>query len=183
LFLLGIAIAAQINQLCISIAIIASLLLAFYATMFSRAGLVGNIVVAFETGFLFVFGEAVTGTLFSPVISSLFLLALVSTLARELYKDIEDVKADRGFRRTLPIKIGAKATNIVAAVVILGAVVLSYLPFQAGMGVYYLPVVALADLYLLFIVKKGFEKKYSFCAKHVKYAQALVLVAFLVGMV
>ncbi|MBN3037647.1 MAG: UbiA family prenyltransferase [Candidatus Diapherotrites archaeon] len=181
LFAAGIAACFAVNVLCGIIGSFTALLLALYAIDLSKKPLVGNAIVAWSTGLTIVFGEAASGTLASPIIIVLFAMAFFSTMGRELYKSIEDMKEDKGVRKTLPLILGSNMTLAVAAVFVLLAIIMSPLPYWLGFGIPYLAAVAVVDAYFALIVSKSFKKEYAFCAKHMKLAQALALAAFAAG--
>lgn len=120
--------------------LIVSGLLYFYSVTYKRQFLIGNIVVALMTAMvplLVVLFEATpvfryysVSTVSFPGVSLLFfwvggfaLFAFLTTLIREIIKDLEDFEGDSTFgRNTLPIVAGTTATKII--VEILSAVTL-----------------------------------------------------------
>ena len=183
LFGIGVYIASKINGLCFFIAIFSSILLMLYSWMLARIPLIGNSIVALNTGLTFVFGEAAaTGNGFSLNISILFTLAFLSTLAREIYKDIEDVEGDKISRKTLPMVVGRVPSQVIASAAIILSIVASPVPFLMGtLNTKYLIGVAIANALFAYIafasILKG--KVYS---KELKIAQLIALLAFLAGM-
>jgi 4-hydroxybenzoate polyprenyltransferase len=111
-------------------------LLYFYSVSYKRQFLIGNIVIAFLTAlvpFLVVIFDAPTiykfyssTTTSFPGVSLLFfwvggfaLFAFLTTLIREIVKDIEDFEGDSTYgRNTLPIVAGILTSKIVVAVLI-----------------------------------------------------------------
>ncbi len=120
-------------------------LLYFYSASYKRQFLVGNIIVAVLTGMvpmLVVLFEA--PALFSyygfnlhdaPDIAIIFywvggfsLFAFLTTLTREIIKDIEDFEGDIAYgRNTIPVVIGILASRIVAISLIIVTVAALYL--------------------------------------------------------
>ncbi|MFQ5553503.1 MAG: geranylgeranylglycerol-phosphate geranylgeranyltransferase, partial [Thermoplasmata archaeon] len=127
-------------------------LMGSYEWVFKRAGLRGNLLIAWLVASLFLFGGlAVYRDLLALVpVLVLALLAFLATLAREIVKDIEDVAGDTD-RTTLPMHIGIPGASRVAAASFVLAVGLSVLPpaFQL-LGFAYLPVVLLADAIFIY---------------------------------
>jgi 4-hydroxybenzoate polyprenyltransferase len=116
--------------------IMVSGLLYFYSVSYKRQFLIGNIVIAFLTAlvpFLVVIFDApsiyryysATAVSFAGVsllffwVGGFALFAFLTTLIREIVKDIEDYEGDSTFgRNTLPIVAGIMASKIVADVLI-----------------------------------------------------------------
>lgn len=79
-----------------------ALLLWIYESLAKRHGLPGNLLVAFLVASTFAFGAyAVAGWPGIEAALPLAIMAALATLAREIIKDVEDMEADRGHRRTL----------------------------------------------------------------------------------
>ncbi len=183
LFIVGIGLAGLVNNLVLGIAIIASALLYTYAETTSKKKFIGNAVVAASTGLTFIFGEAVTGTVGSPVVILLALVAFYSTWAREIYKDIEDMKADKGHRETLPLKEGIVPSAAIAGIMLVVAVAITPVPFFLGiMGFSYLILIGLVDACFLGIafsaVFQRKERKFHTYASMIKFLQAVALLGF-----
>ena len=102
LFLVGILIAFFINPLTFAIAIIFSFLLILYASVLYRIKYLGNIIVAAGTAFTFIYGASVTGNI--PALIIVFAIsAFFANMAREITKDFQDLKKDKGFKKTMPM--------------------------------------------------------------------------------
>lgn len=188
LFIIGLGLAGLVNLLALGIAVIASVLLFAYAETLSRHKHVGNAVVALSTGLTFVFGEAVTGSIGSPVVVILAFIALFSSWAREIYKDIEDMRADRRHRLTLPLAEGIVHSSAIAGAFLLIAVALTPIPFFLGLlPVQYLTIICAVDLGLLAIALTApFEKtpaRFHTYGSAVKLLQGLALVGFFTGII
>jgi len=118
-------------------------LLYFYSTTYKRQFLIGNLIVAFLTAlvpFMVVICDALpinraySGSAVSfPGVSLLFywvggfaFFAFLTTLIREIIKDMEDYEGDQSFgRRTLPVVSGLLTTRII--IIILSVITLSLL--------------------------------------------------------
>jgi len=123
-------------------------LLYFYSVTYKRQFLIGNIVIAFLTAlvpFLVVIFDApsiyryyLSASTSFPGVSLLFfwvggfaLFAFLTTLIREIVKDIEDYEGDRTYgRRTLPVVAGIMASKIVANVIIVVTICALYFVWQ-----------------------------------------------------
>jgi len=179
LFLAGCLLAAVVNQLCLAIGILNSVLLFLYARNLKTTPLAGNLCVAYLTGSTFLFGGAAFGLqgLYMNLVP--FSLSALATMSREIAKDIEDLAGDRqGGARTLPILAGEKISAALAALFSLVAVVLS---FFAPFGPAYLAIVAVADVLLLWSTAKIIKGDSSGAQKALKQGMAVALVAFLLG--
>lgn len=105
-------------------------LLWFYSTTFKREFLIGNLIVAVLTGMV----PLIVG-IFEPKIyetshsSFNFILgygffAFIVSIAREIIKDMEDIKGDAALNcRTVPIVMGVKGGKIISSVFLVGIMV------------------------------------------------------------
>jgi geranylgeranylglycerol-phosphate geranylgeranyltransferase len=183
LFILGIGLANMINLIVLTIAILASVLLFTYAETISKIKYIGNSIVALSTGLTFILGESITGHIGSPVIIVLALLAIYSTWAREIYKDIEDMKADKNHRDTLPLKEGIVHSAAIAGMFLIISVALTPIPlFLELMPVQYLLIISSVDLAFIWIafsaVFKKKPKTFHLYATAIKLLQFLALIGF-----
>jgi len=113
-------------------------LLWFYSTTYKRQFLIGNLLVAFLTGLVpfmvALFEIPVLIDTYSTVmadfdinlnhilvwIGGFSFFAFITTLIRELVKDMEDFEGDNAYgRRSLPIVLGLKISKIIVLVLIL----------------------------------------------------------------
>jgi geranylgeranylglycerol-phosphate geranylgeranyltransferase len=111
-------------------------------------GFVGNWVVGFLTGMVFLYGGAAAG---NPLILAPFgAMAILATVSREVIKDMEDVAGDVG-RSTLPMTRGMGVSGGVARGAVGLAIALSAVPFLwflrwgSVVGIIYLVLVLAAD--------------------------------------
>jgi geranylgeranylglycerol-phosphate geranylgeranyltransferase len=177
LFAAGCILAGLVNQICLAVAALNSVLLFFYARNLKATPLVGNLCVAYLTGSTFLFGGAAQGI--SGMEANLVPagLSFLATMSREIAKDIEDMEGDRkGGAKTLPILAGEKISAALAAAFALAGMVLSYLP---PFGTAYLLIVTAADLFLLSSVWKIIKGDASGSQKALKMGMAVALLAFL----
>lgn len=183
LFVVGIVLSYFINMMAFVVALIAAVLLFLYGKDLSKKVFTGNLIVAVNTGLTFVFGAAVVGNLFVSEVIALAGMALFATLAREIYKSIQDMKEDKGVRETLPMKIGVSKSTLIAAFALVTAVVLSPIPYWSGaFGDTYLILVGLVDIGLLYTAFNGLKsKEFAREAHYCKIFQFAALIAFLVG--
>jgi len=183
LFLIGIILSYFVNFMTFAIAIVAAVLLFGYAAYFAKKVFSGNLVVAVNTGLTFVFGAAVVGEVFLSEVIALAGMALFATLAREIYKDIQDIAEDKKTRRTLPMEIGKSKSTLIAAFALVTAVMLSPIPYLAGIfGYTYLLLITLVDIGFLYTAYTGSKSgDYGKEAKYCKLLQFGALIAFIIG--
>jgi geranylgeranylglycerol-phosphate geranylgeranyltransferase len=183
LFGLAVACALALPTLAIAIAVVNLLALVAYTELFKGLPGVGNAVVAYLGGSTFLFGgAAVDGRAGLAATVVLWLLAAVSTLTREIIKDVEDVAGDReeGLH-TLPIAIGERRALQVALGLLVVAVLASPLPYLwATFGPAYLAVVLPADAVMLYAAVESFDDPTA-GQSHIKYGMFLAAAAFVVG--
>jgi geranylgeranylglycerol-phosphate geranylgeranyltransferase len=119
-----------------------------YEFRFKAEGFAGNLLVAFLTGAVFLFGGAAVGRLLAVV--PFALMAFLATLRREVIKDMEDATGDLD-RRTLPRTRGMRVSGLVARISAALAILLSPIPIftflsgLSGAGIMYLALVVAAD--------------------------------------
>ncbi|MFC7215124.1 geranylgeranylglycerol-phosphate geranylgeranyltransferase [Saliphagus sp. GCM10025334] len=180
MFLAAVAFAITLPPIAIAIAVINLLALITYTEYFKGLPGIGNALVAYLVGSTFLFGAAAVGDIRAAVV--LFLLAGVSTLTREIIKDVEDVDGDReeGLN-TLPIAIGERPALHVATVLLVVAVMASPVPYLNGyFGLAYLLVVVPADLVMLYAAVESYRNPTA-GQSHLKYGMFLAALAFIVG--
>ncbi len=132
------------------IALITSILMFYYAYSLKKKFLIGNLVISFLTGLTFVFGGVIVG----EILTSIFLgfYPFLTTLAREIVKDMEDVEGDRiEGATTLPIISGMRISSIIAASFLIFASLSSPALYYLGiLSVFYLPLLIIAVLIFLY---------------------------------
>jgi geranylgeranylglycerol-phosphate geranylgeranyltransferase len=181
LFTVAVASALLLPWLAVGIAVVNLLALVAYTKLFKGLPGVGNVVVAYLTGSTFLFGWAAVGGQPGEV-AVLATLAALSTFAREVIKDVEDVVGDReeGLR-TLPIAHGETPALALAVIVLAAAVLASPAPYLLGtFGAAYLVVVVPADAVMLYAAYESFGDATA-GQTHLKYGTYLAAAAFVVG--
>jgi len=183
LFIAAIVVSLFINFAAFGLVLLSLALMIAYEERFKASGWSGNLLIAWLVGSLFLFaGLCVYEGRPRPlqIAASLAVLAGLSTVGREIVKDIEDVAGDVG-RTTLPKQRGVPFATSAARAVLVLAVALSVLPVLVGiLTAWYVPVVALADVvfaYAAAIARHSPAKS----ERAMKAAMAIALVAFLVG--
>lgn len=172
------------NMICFAIALINSIVLYLYAKKYKRNKIIGNLIVAYLTGSIFIFGGASVGNVEITLI--LFLCALFATWSREIIKDYEDLDGDKSEGViSLPIKYG-KNSIFVAIGFLLCSILLSPLPYILGMfGAPYLMAIMICNvLFILAVLKllKNPSKEIAgSSSKYIKIIMNLVLLSFVIG--
>ncbi|MEI7827861.1 MAG: geranylgeranylglycerol-phosphate geranylgeranyltransferase [Euryarchaeota archaeon] len=180
LLLLGVAASVFINPMCFGLATLNAALLVLYSWKLKQSALIGNLLVGYLTGSVFLFGGAAISTIFIPGV--LFLSATLAITSREIVKDVEDLTGDkRAGASTLPIRYGVTPSLTAAAFFMLAAVAISPLPFIiSALGYVYLGIVFVADVILLYGVALS-RSAPSTASKLMKYGMLVVLVAYVLG--
>ncbi|MFZ0830838.1 MAG: geranylgeranylglycerol-phosphate geranylgeranyltransferase [Thermoplasmata archaeon] len=152
-----------------------------YEFRFKSAGFGGNLLVAFLTGLVFLYGGAASGM---PLAVLPFgFMAFFATLSREVIKDMEDLAGDVN-RRTLPRVRGMAFASCVARGAVATALALSVLPLfvllpiDSVAGIMYAGLVLVADA--LFVVSVFWLPAHLHSEQTLsKGAMAVALLAFL----
>jgi len=198
LFPLGLICSYFVNLTCFVIALITALLSVLYDAKMKKIKLVGNFYIAYIMAIPFVFGGAAVlkNNTFSleninPVIYVIALIAFLAGSGREIMKDVMDFEGDKEHGvRSFPKYMGARWSNIIAALFYIAAIVLSFLPYSLSnynlyyRNNYYLSLVFITDVMLLttslhLIFKK--QPRLKIYRKFTLFAIFMGLIAFLLG--
>lgn len=182
LFIVTLIFAFLINNVAFIIVIANMVVMISYEIFFKAKGAAGNITISWLTGTTFLFGGAAVLAVEKTII--LAILAFLATFGREIAKDIEDVKGDRG-RFTLPMSIGEKNAGIIASSSIFTGILLSPLPPLLGLfpekgSFFYGIIITIADaifIYCIFLLLRGKNS----ASMPIKGAMLIALIAFLAG--
>ena len=160
-------------------------ILIWYAKTLKRTILLGNLSIAYLTGSTFLFGASFFGVDGIVVMLPLALLAFLATAAREIVKDIEDIKGDaEDGAVTFPIKYGEKPASYLAAAFGFLAVILSPLPYFMGImtKTYFIVLILGIFCFLYAIYVLLGKKNYAMSSKFFKIAMFMALAAFIAGL-
>lgn len=148
LFAAGIVSSAYINQYTIALALFNSIMLLKYNSI-KKSTPFGSLVIGSLIASIFIYGGLAAGNLSSLILIGL--IAGVSNIAREITKDIEDIKADKGRKVTIPTLFGAKKSSHIVAFILLITIALSLHPQLLTMFTRnYLPIILMTDI--IFII-------------------------------
>jgi 4-hydroxybenzoate polyprenyltransferase len=166
--------------------LIVSGLLYFYSSTYKRQFLIGNLIVAiltamvpllvviFETPVLYQYYTV--NAVKMPDISKIYywiggfaLFAFLTTLSREIIKDIEDFEGDEAYgRNTIPVIIGVLTSRIVSVCLVFITLVMLFVVWYLYIGdyislFYISAAIALPLLYIIFqiIVSKSSKQLHS----------------------
>lgn len=175
------------TDLCaLIIAMISIVIIFFYSYSLKNKGIIGNFVVGFMTGISFIFGGIIGGNV-KPLIFP-FLFAFMINFSREILKDVEDLEGDKTKNlRTFPIVYGEKASLRMSAIFILLTIVLTFIPYFAGIyNIYYfLIILFVVDLVLILVVKKILtnpsRRELRKLSDLIKYEMIIGLIAIYIG--
>ena len=176
------------NWIPFMIVLISDVILYLYAYKLKTTPLIGNLTVAFMTGFGFVFGGYSINNP-SIITTSIFLgfFAFVMTAARELAKDIEDMEGDKAEgAKTLPILYGTKITAVLSAIlIVIDCALCPLLYFNHIFGIYYLIVISIAVLIFIYsaiLIIKNQDRTTAYkVSKYLKIGMLIAFVSFIFG--
>ena len=184
LLILGLAFSIFINIYALIIAVINAIFLYLYAKQYKRYKPVGNFIVGYLTGSVFLFG-GVAGKDVVPVII-LFSCSMLSIWGREIVKDFEDIEGDKKEGViSLPIKYGKKSLYFATFLIIL-AVLLSPIPYMLNIfGLHYLILIIICDILFIYVMllllKNPTKDMASKVSRYLKIIMNLVLIVFVIG--
>ncbi|MCW3999600.1 MAG: UbiA family prenyltransferase [Candidatus Bathyarchaeota archaeon] len=177
---LGALVALQAGVLSVIVVLAALVLeLTYDFSVKKRVKAFGNIFIGLLAVLAFIYGGVIVGNV-GPVLF-MAAAAFLSITAREVVKDVEDMRGDSN-QKSLPKIIGVKKANAIAIALLLLAIVLSVVAYYplGLLGIGYLGVVLVADAVFLCSMPLLFKNPNK--ARHIwKYAMMLALVAFIVG--
>ncbi len=178
-FVVSAVLAAIFLKLLAGIVVITAIaILVAYETRLKGTGLPGNLAISLLVGMIFIFGGIAVNSV--PRMVLLFLMAFLTNTAREIIKDVEDMKGDLN-RKTFPIQHGLRASFLLVIFFTLSGVVFSILTYAIGIfGIIYLIAVIVADAVFLLSLA-AFRRSPKNSQNFSKLAMILGLVAFTVG--
>lgn len=139
MFAFGIGLSKFVNPYALAIAVSNSAVLVIYGKYSKKMYLLANLVVSYLVASIFVYGAVAVSRELIPLdklemVALISLCAFFATMAREITKDIEDIKGDKKRSSiTLPIKIGVAAARKTASTFLIIAILISAVPlFYSG---------------------------------------------------
>jgi geranylgeranylglycerol-phosphate geranylgeranyltransferase len=183
LFAIGIILAFLVNQTAFKIALAFSILLTAYSAFFGKAKWLGNWIVAAGTAFTLVFGASLSGNY--SIILFFAASAMLSNVVREIIKDNEDLKADKGYKKSLPMILSHCQILAIISLFSIIALALSLLPFAWNLfgNKIFLALLLIANALFFTAIFYYAKKKYSSAQKFSKAGMAIALLSFLSGVI
>ncbi len=182
LYITGIVLASLINESAFSIAIWIVVLLTIYSGVMGKVKYLGNIVVAFATSMTFIFGAAAINNI-TPIILLFASIAFFANMAREITKDFEDTKKDKGTKQTLPIVFGKTALPIVSFFYFVAPALAITAGIYLKLNYLYLLGMVISTLIFALAFNSLMNKDYSTAQKKCKDAMMISLIAFILAIV
>tara|TARA_B100000287_G_C20666488_1_gene791906 strand:+ start:693 stop:1652 length:960 start_codon:yes stop_codon:yes gene_type:complete len=143
-------------------------------------GLPGNIAISLSVGLVIIFGAAGVSRPLDHGAWSVFVVGFCFNLSREIVKDIEDIRGDRG-RTTFAMSAGLEKSRFVAWLILLAALVSLLFPFIPETGIFnpWQVVFVIPGIVTLIMVKKRLFSSEDHAAQQlIKRSMQLCLVAF-----
>lgn len=153
----GLSLTLLVGSLTFIYAFVNAVLVYAYSWRLKRTGLIGNMVIAFNSASSIVFGGLAYAELtrvWQPLntVIVVALIAFLLVLAREFVKGVEDYVGDKTHGvRTLAVTLGPRRASLIALITILMVVIISPLPYILGLySVLYLVLAAAVDVMALY---------------------------------
>jgi geranylgeranylglycerol-phosphate geranylgeranyltransferase len=140
------------------IVLVSQILLFLYSKSLKRIPLLGNITVAFLTGFVFIYGGIVVDSPEAAIIPAVY--AFLINLIREIVKDLEDVEGDNKVGvKTFPIQFGFQKSKILILLLTITLILYTIYPFLSHLYKieYFVMVMIIVNPVLVYSIKLLFE--------------------------
>lgn len=181
LFFGGLIFSMMINETTFLTASVFTLLLILYSAMIQKQKSIGNIVVALSTAFTLIFGAAV----FQKFDTVIFLAAsaFFANLSREIIKDVQDKKADLGYKKTIPMILSETQVNGIVFIFYLTAILLAVFVWTEKLieSTAYIILTLISAMIFMHSFALLWSKKAAQAQKQSKNAMIVSLIAFLAG--
>lgn len=187
LFALGILSSMFLDFYCIVLAVANTILLGVYAYKLKKSGFFGDLLISYLVASVFIFSALAINTIKIGLI--LAIAAFSTNTAREILKDLEDVKGDKLFgARTLPVIWGKKKSIAIVTAFLILSILVSPLPYLLGiLSSFYMIFALFADVIFAFTIYSLFQNSDLKSVKanqfKIKLGAIIGLLAFLAGIV
>jgi geranylgeranylglycerol-phosphate geranylgeranyltransferase len=178
---LSILISAFLDEVALAIVLFSILLLFVYSKFFKKIPLIGNIIVAFLTGLVFIFGGVVVENPIAAIVPAIF--AFLINLIREIVKDMEDVEGDsKADLVTFPIKFGIQKSKILILIIAVILILFTLYPFftQLYKIQYFIAMMVIVNPIIAYSVKILFENSSQ---KYLKKISNLLKLSMVFGLI
>jgi len=182
-FTISLLLSSSINQDAFSITLFFVLLSIVYNIWLKDVLIFGNAAVAASMGIPFIFASYVVSSEIRPVAYVLFFMAFIIGMAREIIKDIEDVKGDQKIRKskTLPIIFSREKAAMLASALLMLFIPVSAYPFLSYLSLYPVSLITLFVSYALIIyIAVTFYKNPS--KDYARFTRTLLLYTMFIGL-
>lgn len=178
LFLAGIALAMALPAVSFTIVVVAVFALYYYSAKLKPYKFLGNFVIAALTGGVFLLGASLTENY--ALAGMLALAAFLANVGREQTKDLQDLRADRGEKKTLPMIAGEKTAKWVAGFFFAAAMVAFLLPASYGFiaKTHFMVLALVADVVFVYVLKELAENRFRQAQVAAKGGMLVGLLAF-----
>lgn len=173
---------SQINQITFFIALTMVVLLTLYSSVMRKVKYLGNFVVALGTSLTFIYGASALGVITNTII--LFTIAaFFANVAREVTKDFEDIKKDRGVKVTFPILLKEKAKSLTIFFYVASPLTAIAGYIFLNLNILYLAGVVIATIIFAKAYELFVKGKYNLAQKECKLAMMMSLIAFILSII
>ncbi|MCK5474889.1 MAG: geranylgeranylglycerol-phosphate geranylgeranyltransferase, partial [Candidatus Aenigmarchaeota archaeon] len=182
LFLAGLGLGMLLNAYAAIIVIVNTFLVFIYSKVKEKTPY-GSVFVGYFVASAVLFGAVVADINSVNVVGVLAVLAFLSNMAREITKDIEDVRGDKYRKTTLATYYNDRVAGAVAAVLLFIAICISVIP-MAHMNSAYIYIISVADTLFAYSAYRLLNKPHEHAAEMQKFEKAamfIALVAFFAG--
>jgi len=173
---------SQINEITFFIALLMVVLLTLYSSVMRKVKYLGNFVVAIGTSLTFIYGASAVGVITNTII--LFTIAaFFANVAREITKDFEDIKKDKGVKVTFPILLKEKAKSLTIFFYVASPLTAIAGYIFLNLNILYLAVVVIVTIIFAKAYAFFVEGKYNLAQKECKIAMMMSLIAFILSII
>lgn len=180
--LLGFAAASLLSPLALLVVVLVWAVGFLYNWRFKKAGLIGNLMVAFSVGMTFIFGGIAAGRPFETIVWFFAVWVMLIDLGEEIAADAMDLEGDRpSGSRSLALIYGREKALKISAGIFFLVVAASSLPFLLGWldWIYLFPFL-LTDVVILYATSKLLDSSIANRRKYIRWIYLSGLVMLLV---
>lgn len=180
--LLGFAAASMLSLQALLVVILVWAVGFLYNWRFKKAGLAGNLMVAFSVGMTFIFGGIAAGQPFETIVWFFAIWVMLIDLGEEIAADAMDLEGDRlSGSRSLALIFGREPALKISGAIFLLVVAASSLPFLSGWldWIYLFPFL-LTDAVILYATSKLLDSSIANRRKYIRWIYLSGLVTLLI---
>jgi len=159
LLIVGFGISFVAGWGCALLAFINVLLVILHSTNLKRFPVLGNLILAYLVGTIFLYGGVATGAEYLYASGAIALIVFFEILAFEVIKDgvsVEEDKKTEGY--SLGLYFGTRYSTIMALILVCIAIGLSYLP-SVMLGIGYVIMISIVNVLMLIFAIHGITAK------------------------